>query len=418
MSESPDPFNDLYEASPGPSRPRVPRTNNPSMSPSPTGSSSSDKENRASRPALDKGKGRAPMNPPGVPHPATNQNKRRRTAESTERNTRRRTIEVDENGREEDDYDPDQDIEERRELRKGLRDLTRNLNENRSEYLAPGSTGIRDILTRANDLTERVKQTSDATIDSRLLVNTADLSYKRTLALISGDTSQGIDLDDFLSKCKQYMRADSVIPEGAPASQAPSTQRRRGRRNVEDDDENGDDGDMLNWEYLGRNACLPYISRPTVPGFLLGPLSLEKRARKAIVRKAALRPNNMQESRPEVLKAGDIERSEDENLTTLCTQILTRLVKVRDDAKSAVEAQMYDEITEEEGDQLMDRYGISSDEGISFFKFVVNPHSFGQTIENIFYVSFLVRDGLVGLSVDDRGMPFISLSVSCFAILR
>lgn len=351
--------------------------------------------------------------------PASTQPKRKRISEreiSPARTRRRRTFEAEndsDNSNEStdslDDYDPDQNVEERRQLRKGLRDLNRNLTENRSEYLTPDSNGLRDTLLKANSLSGRVKQTSDATIDSRLLVTTADLSYKKTLALVAGDTSQGVDLEDFVSKCKQYMERGDRLEGAAPMlSQAPGgTQRRRRTGNVEEDqDENGD---MLNWSYLGRHACLPNNSRPPVPGFLYGPLSLEKRARKAMVRKAALRPNNLAETRPEVLGAGDIDKSENANLTTLCTQILGRLKKVRRDAAAAVEVENYDGMTAKQEEELLDRHGISRTGGIAYFKFIINPYSFGQTVENLFYVSFLIRDGKVGVDHDDQGMPFLGL---------
>eukprot|EP00045_Choanoeca_perplexa_P018161 m.280697 g.280697 ORF g.280697 m.280697 type:complete len:236 (+) comp17736_c0_seq18:441-1148(+) len=40
-----------------------------------------------------------------------------------------------------------------------------------------------------------------------------------------------------------------------------------------------------------------------------------------------------------------------------------------------------------------------------FFKFAFNPKSFSQTVENIFYISFLVKDNYVAVSYDDEGLP-------------
>jgi hypothetical protein len=376
------------------------------MSPSPVTSVSSDKENRSSRVAIDKGKGRMAMGPPRLPSPE--RIKRKRVLEQeplVERTRRRRTVEVEEDGSDT-EYDPDQDIEVRRQLRKELRELNKNLVEHRSEFMNPDSTGLKDTLLKANQLSEQVKQTSDATIDSRLLVTAAEYSLKKTVALISGDTAQGVDLDDLIIKVKAFMRrGDSDSQSG---SQAPNSTQRRRRRGNDDEDE---EGDMLNWEYLGRHACLQHTSRPSVPGFLLGPLSLEKRARKIIVRKAALKPNSLKETRPEVLQAGDIEKSENANLATLCTQILARLGKVRRDSMDAADKESTDDMDDEEVDQLMDRHGVSRDGGIALFQFVINPWSFGQTIENMFYVSFLIRDGKVGISTDQRGLPYLGLSI-------
>jgi hypothetical protein len=419
ISESPAPFDvDIYGVTPNPDPLRTARDATASSMPSPTVSISSDKENRSSRP-MDKGKGRAPMESSRVSTPTSGQSKRKRASQrdgSRERSRRRRTVEVDQDSDDSlDDYDPDQNLEERRELRKGLRDLSRTLTENRAEYLTPASTGLRDTLIKANDFSDRVKQTSDATIDSRLLVTTADLSYKRTLVLVAGDTSQGVDLDDFISKCKQYMeradRAEGVAPE---PSQAPRGTQRWRTRGPEEDGDQDENGYMLNWQYFGRHACLPHSSRPSVPGFLYGPLSLEKRARKPTVRKAALKSSNVQETRPEVLRAGDIEKSENANLTTLCKQILARLKKMRQDAADAVEQETEDSMTAKQEDDLLDRHGISRNGGIAYFKFIINPRSFGQTVENLFYVSFLIRDGKVGVNHDDQGMPCLG---SCYFII-
>ncbi|TVY83934.1 EP300-interacting inhibitor of differentiation [Lachnellula suecica] len=414
VSESPAPFldqDDLYGASPGPSRPRGNNAAPASMSPSPVASVSSDKENRSSRQPLDKGKGRMPMGPPQGTPSANERSKRKRTMEGDapvdrDRSRRRRTVEVDEDASEADDYDPDQDIEERRRVRKGLRDLTKGVAENRSDYLTAGNTGLKDTLISADQWTDQVKQTSDATIDARLLVATADLSYKKTVALTSGDTALGVDLEDFLSKCRAYMRT-APAEEGEDGGQrAPSsTQRCRGGNGDEDDE----DGDMFNWSYFGRVACLPHIARPSVPGFLLGPLSLEKRAKRVVVRKAALKVNSIQETRPEVLQKGDIQKDDNANLTTLCTQILARAKKVQDDLMNKLNDEVEEDTPETEIEKILDRHGISGDGDLALLKFIINPYSFGQTVENMFYVSFLIRDGKAGIKTGDNGMPYLTI---------
>lgn len=46
---------------------------------------------------------------------------------------------------------------------------------------------------------------------------------------------------------------------------------------------------------------------------------------------------------------------------------------------------------------------LEKHEPIGLYEFVVNPHSFGQTVENFFYISFLVRDGKIAVTEDDDG---------------
>jgi len=44
---------------------------------------------------------------------------------------------------------------------------------------------------------------------------------------------------------------------------------------------------------------------------------------------------------------------------------------------------------------------------INLFEFVINPTSFGQTIENIFYLSFSVRDARAKIEDDANGLPVV-----------
>ena len=44
---------------------------------------------------------------------------------------------------------------------------------------------------------------------------------------------------------------------------------------------------------------------------------------------------------------------------------------------------------------------------VDFFELVVNPTSFGHTIENIFHLSFLVKDGLVKIFLNEHELPVV-----------
>lgn len=49
-------------------------------------------------------------------------------------------------------------------------------------------------------------------------------------------------------------------------------------------------------------------------------------------------------------------------------------------------------------------------DGISFLELVVNPDDYGQTVENIFYASFLIKEGHAGIQVDEDGQIIIRMS--------
>lgn len=55
---------------------------------------------------------------------------------------------------------------------------------------------------------------------------------------------------------------------------------------------------------------------------------------------------------------------------------------------------------------------------VNFFQLVINPDDYGQTVENIFYASFLIKDGTAGIQVDENGLITIrKLHTSLFAWL-
>ena len=190
--------------------------------------------------------------------------------------------------------------------------------------------------------------------------------------------------------------------------------RRRRGQDDSDDDANArdgyDEGDAFDWEWLGRRACFPSNVRPPVPGFLLGPLSVQKRARKATQRRERFQKRDPKDVvRPEELKAQDLEKAENSNLTTLCKNIRELLVHTMVTGQAKVEEEFMkmtgEDIPDEEIRAVMLKHGIADDVGVPLFHFVVNPKSFGQTVENLFYVSFLIRDGTAGFGNDSNMLP-------------
>lgn len=106
----------------------------------------------------------------------------------------------------------------------------------------------------------------------------------------------------------------------------------------------------------------------------LGPLEVVHN-RRAITRKEPL-DRSARPVAPQQLQAEDILSAPNET-TSLVRNIATQLQKV------------------------------GGSKGVNLFRFVINPHSFSNTVENLFYVSFLIREGTASLDDDEEGEPIL-----------
>ena len=316
-------------------------------------------------------------------------------------------------------YDPDQNEAVKSRTTKRLRELNSLLNDSRAEYMQRGSRGIQHTIREADEIIKDVKQTSTATIDSRLLVNVGDLAYKKISTLTLGDSSTGIDVDDFLTKCISYMKTTPTTGSTQPSS----TQRRRQRRAANDSDNEEEDEDTtdLNWAHLGRTLCFPASNRPCLSSFLLGPLSVQKKQRQQTQRRATQRVNldPATRARPIQLDQEALDKQESSSLTQICSDIAALLYRTQAKGEELVMREveiLQEEASDEEYEPpaeevraLMRKHNISDNGGVPLFHFCVNPRSFGQTVENFFYVSFLVKEGKAGLDFDSDGMPTLGM---------
>ncbi|KAJ7497416.1 Nse4 C-terminal-domain-containing protein [Mycena latifolia] len=253
-------------------------------------------------------------------------------------------------------YDPDQDPEERRGVRKGYRTLAKAVEgsshqqqANLNEYSAQDLT---EQVKKADELFNKVKGPQEATLDSAFLLMASNMGAQKARAMKSGSGS--FDIDELISKLITFMGGAKLDVDD--------------ESDAEDTEVNGG---PLDWDRIGRKA-LAKSRRVPAMGFMLGPLSIEQKKR-TVTKRAKFEKDKAEERKPQELKEEDIARSENETTKNVAT---------------------LETLLEEEGP-------------INLFKFVVNPNDFAQSVENIFYLSFLIRDGKVALETEEDGQVMI-----------
>ncbi|KAI8998307.1 Nse4 C-terminal-domain-containing protein [Gaertneriomyces semiglobifer] len=213
-------------------------------------------------------------------------------------------------------------------------------------------------LHAANKLYRKVKTTQEATLDSRVLVMAADAGVRRVERMRVDGGIFGVE--DWLNRVKKALTVGPTTNTPPPTSTT--------TRNNEDDEET-----MLDWYTLGPLATRLLKRAPTI-GFMLGPLALEHRPRPSTRRVARLIKDSTALQHPALLTHSDLaSRPETSSLVqTIYTALLTYTT-------------------------------THPSTPLPLFKFFINPNSFSQSVENMFYTSFLIRDGRAQVVVEEDG---------------
>ncbi|XP_078358979.1 non-structural maintenance of chromosomes element 4 homolog A-like isoform X2 [Oculina patagonica] len=270
-----------------------------------------------------------------------------------------------------DDYDPNADPKadprERRRIRYEYRELIAETQKNRHDFIKPDSDGLHKALDKADNLFKGVRLTREAVLDSHFLVLASNLGSQQAQQLQTHLVT--FDPDTFVQKLITFMGGRNITDAARgddEDEEMPSRTRQPPPR--------------LDWKKLGRKASVAFKRTPNVD-FMFGPLSMEP-PRRTTKPKSPRDPNRPDPS--QLVKPKQLEKVEAKEEAT--TKEVDRLHQV-----------------------LYDNTGTSSSEvtPVCLFKFIINPRSFGQTIENLFHLSFLVRDGRAEISLED-GLPVVS----------
>ncbi|KAJ6257588.1 hypothetical protein Dda_7373 [Drechslerella dactyloides] len=248
-------------------------------------------------------------------------------------------------------YDPDQSMAERRRVKGAYNDIQRELIDNKAQFLKPGDTGLIHYIEKTSELFGDVKQTSDAVVDGKIQVEIGKLAAEKAKRVGNSTTNTGLEIDEFIAKTIQFMSKSRP----------------------------GDGGDGHDWAYLGAKIATPAMKRACPSDFMYGPMAIQKRQRLLKERKRVVRRKPEEFIRPIDLDEKQI--AQNENSTTKNVRVV---------------------------EHALEKYiAETGEDQVNYFSFVINPHSYSQTIENMFYLAFLVRDGYVGMMEDDDGLLWL-----------
>ncbi|PVU87768.1 hypothetical protein BB561_006186 [Smittium simulii] len=237
---------------------------------------------------------------------------------------------------------------EQRKLRKQYRKKLETTEQKRAELVDSNTDILIEELEEANKLFENVTTTYEASLDSRLLLISAVIgeAQARKLKL----DSIGLDIDQVIKKARIKLFGHN--PDEREAA-----------------------GIVPDWGVLGKIAS-KFSKR--VPGLdsLSGPLNADPPKPRAIRKTRNLSNGaNTSQGSTKVNELNKLDFSKQINETT------KRVKQIH---------------------SLLQELG-----SIHLFEFVINPHSFAETVENVFYLSFLIRDGKAYID-DESGQPLLA----------
>ncbi|XP_028279227.1 non-structural maintenance of chromosomes element 4 homolog A isoform X2 [Parambassis ranga] len=250
----------------------------------------------------------------------------------------------------------------RREIRSKYRELISSVQQNREDMLSPSNNKLTEVLEEANQLFKDVRQAREAALDAQLLVMATDLGKEKAGQLFSEGTA--FDPAAFTEHLLSFM----------------------GINRLEEGDEEQQNGSTFGgylpqdaWHRLSRRAECCFRTAPSFH-YMMGSFHAEP-------------PPPKQR----------IERQRKALTTEAKRTVPTQLKKMETS---------HQEATEKEVERILGclkrYYEDDPASPISYFEFVIDPKSFARTVENIFHTSFLIRDDLARLYLNDEKLPCIA----------
>ncbi|KAM9847638.1 non-structural maintenance of chromosomes element 4 homolog A [Aulostomus maculatus] len=258
--------------------------------------------------------------------------------------------------------DDDSTARLRREIRSKYRDLINSVQRNREDILSPSNNKLTEVLDEANKLFKDVRQAREAALDAQLLVVATDLGKEKASQLCAEGAA--FDTSVYAEHLLSFMGLNRL-------------------ENGEDEQQNGGavSGYLPQdaWHRLAQKVNCCFSTAPSFH-YMMGSFHAEPPPPKPrLERRKAAVAREAKRSMPTQLKK--MEESHQEATEKEVERILGYLESYHQDDPSSP---------------------------ISYYEFVIDPNSFSRTVENIFHTSFLIRDGLAQIYLDNAKLPCIA----------
>ncbi|XP_058666564.1 non-structural maintenance of chromosomes element 4 homolog A isoform X1 [Ammospiza nelsoni] len=252
------------------------------------------------------------------------------------------------------------DREHNRMIRSQYRELISTVQQNRESMLNSKSNRLTEALEEANRLFDGVCRAREAALDAQFLVIASNIGKEKANELHS--EMSAFDSTAFAEDLLTFMGIN--------------------RTEVEEADDSEDvPGDFLPshaWQKMGEEAPKYFRRAPTFH-YMMGSFKSEPPVRKQRI------------ERQKKASRGKAERAMPAQLKEM--------------------EQSHQEATEKEVERILrilqTHFENDPNTPISYFDFVIDPNSFARTVENVFHVSFLARDGLAKIKLDEDALPII-----------
>ncbi|KAM0752727.1 hypothetical protein T439DRAFT_323341 [Meredithblackwellia eburnea MCA 4105] len=250
-----------------------------------------------------------------------------------------------------DDHGPDDEVTKKRKVRKDYRNLLSATQEHKSNLFSISVKDLTKSIVDADNMFKNVTAPAEAVIDSQVLMAASDAGALKARQLKLDKSA--FDTEEFLTKLNQFMGGSSA--QGA-----------RGRHDEEEEEEDEPVVETFDkWIKVGRMLAME-SRRVPVLDHMYGPLSIQVKVKKARQVRATQKIDERERVRGEALEADDVQKDNQET-----SKMVSDINKI-----------------------LMDV------EPIPYLAFIMNPDSFAQTVENMFYFSFLIKEGRAEIKVD------------------